>query len=148
MFKPVDRNQSADELRKFGWVMLGGLAFIGSVFWLAGSGSKPPTVPLLGIGYHSFATGLAAVGVTIWLVSRVSIGATRAIYVGWMTATRPIGIAVALVMLTLMFFLFLPIFSLIVRRKDPLRTRLRSTGTYWEEVKPYEPTLERMARLF
>jgi hypothetical protein len=42
----------------------------------------------------------------------------------------------------------LPPFSLLVRRKDPLRRKRTKEGSYWEDYKPYEPTLERMKRLF
>ncbi len=148
MFKPVNLDPSADELRKFGWVMLIGLAVIGSVFWLAGWAAQRPTVPLLGITFARFAVGLWAVGAILWIVSRISVGATRGIYIGWMSATRPVGIFMAVVMMTLMFFVFLPVFSLIVRRSDPLRRTLSNADSYWEEVKPYEPTLKRMSRLF
>jgi hypothetical protein len=41
----------------------------------------------------------------------------------------------------------LPVFSLI-RFSDPLRFKLKSGGSYWEDHPPHEPTLERTMRPF
>jgi hypothetical protein len=65
-----------------------------------------------------------------------------------MTVTVPIGIAVSTVLLTLLFFVVLPVFAIIVRMGDPLRKKLTQDDTYWEDHEPYEPTLDRMERLF
>jgi len=148
MFEPVNRNPSPADLRKFGWVMLIGLGVLGLVFLLAGRLSGRPAVPLVGVSFTAFAAALWVIGAIVWIISRVTQSGTRIVYVGWMTVTRPIGISVAVVGMTLLFFLFLPFFSLIVRRSDPLRRRRSAADSYWEEVRPFEPTVERMARLF
>jgi hypothetical protein len=58
-----------------------------------------------------------------------------------------LGTAMSIVMLTLMFFLVLPVFALI-RLKDPLRMKLHREASYWEEPKPQEASIERMMRPF
>ena len=67
-----------------------------------------------------------------------------------MSVTVPIGIAVSTVLLTVLYFVLLPVFSVIVRFGDPLRKKLSRGGaeSYWEDHKPYEVTLDRMERLF
>ena len=52
------------------------------------------------------------------------------------------------VMLSLVFLVLLPVFALIVRRSDPVRRRLHDGNTYWEDPSPFEPTLDRMRRMF
>jgi hypothetical protein len=104
----------------------------------ATTGSRVIELALVGVAFLGILAGLAA------LVSPV---AGRKLFVGWMTLTIPIGIVVSTLMLTLLYVVLLPIFSLIVRRKDPLRKKLGGT-TYWEDYKPHEPTLERMQRPF
>ncbi|MEK7710827.1 MAG: hypothetical protein AAB341_02930, partial [Planctomycetota bacterium] len=64
-----------------------------------------------------------------------------------MTATAPVGIVMSTILLTMLFMLILPVFSLIVRMGDPLRKKLGG-ATYWEDYKAHEPTLERMRRPF
>ncbi len=144
MFAPVNRNPSLKELKSFGWIMLGGLGGIALVLLLAalsgGSESGERAIPAI-----VWVLGLA--GPTVWLVSRLSPAATRVLYVGWMTATRPIGIVVFVVLMSVLFGLFVPVFSLIVRRADPLRLRRQSKASYWEDVAPQKPSLRHMARL-
>lgn len=155
MFKPVNRNPSPAELRSFGWVMLGGLGVLGGVLlllaWLKADEppAPPPTVPLLGMTYTQLAVGLWIAGAGVWVASRVWLAAARVIYIGWMAGTRPIGVVMAVAVLTALFVVMLPVFALIIRRSDPLRRRLEPVnGSYWESVRPYEPTLSRMSRLF
>ena len=89
-------------------------------------------------------------GVALWVVSRLASAVCRPVYVGWMTITVPIGIAVSTMLLSALYFVLLPVFSLIVRAGDPLRKKLSGgpKDTYWEDHPSYEPTLERMGRLF
>ena len=53
-----------------------------------------------------------------------------------------------MIMLTVLYFLLLPVFSLVVRFGDPVRKRLDPNGSYWEDHAPFKPTLDRMRRLF
>ena len=71
----------------------------------------------------------------------------RTRYVGWMSLVVPIGIFMTTIGMTLIFVIVLPVFSLI-RFSDPLRKKLHHGETYWEDPRPYEPTLERMTRPF
>ncbi len=51
------------------------------------------------------------------------------------------------VMMTVIYFLFVPIFSLI-RFTDPLKLRLKkNASTYWEPKKEIDTSLERMKQL-
>jgi hypothetical protein len=64
-----------------------------------------------------------------------------------MTLASYLGMVMTTLLLSVLFFVLLPIFSLI-RLKDPLRLKLRSAGTYWERPDPHEPTINRMRRPF
>ena len=93
------------------------------------------------------AVGLGLAGVVIAAVSLASHAAGLRVYMGWMTMAQAMGSVMNVVLLTLLFIFFLPVFSLI-RLKDPLRFRRNATGSYWEPARPHEATLERMARPF
>ncbi|UCF32729.1 MAG: hypothetical protein JSV78_10385, partial [Phycisphaerales bacterium] len=86
-------------------------------------------------------------GPLLFASSLASYPVARAVYVTWMSIVVPIGIFVSTIVMTLLFVVVLPVFSLI-RFSDPLRKKLHKEGTYWEEAKPYEPTIERMTRPF
>ncbi len=145
----VNKNPSAKDLTQFGWVMLIGLGVIGSLFWLI------PLVrgkdPLWTIAYVLWAIGSVIFVVEILLplvagdIIRAVLG--KHIYVGWMTVATYMGMVMVPLFLTLLYFIFLLPFTLI-RVKDPLRMKLTSSGTYWEEHKNHEATLERMRRPF
>ena len=64
-----------------------------------------------------------------------------------MRTTVPVGTVMSTVLLTAVFVVVLPLFSIVVRLGDPLRKKLGG-ATYWEDYKPYEHTLDRMRRLF
>jgi len=140
----VNRNPSLSELRKFGWVLLLGFGVIGLIAWSAWF----RTWDFSGTWNQVFALVCWALGLVLGGLSLVSVGLARPIYVGWMTLFVPIGIAMSTVLLTVLFFLFLPVFSLIVRFGDPLRKKLRAHGSYWEDPRKHEPTLERTKRPF
>jgi hypothetical protein len=86
--------------------------------------------------------------VTLWAIAMTSVSLAKPVYVGWMSVAVPIGLVMSTIMLAVLFFLLLPVFSLVVRWGDPLRKRIRRDGSYWEDYKPYEPTMDRMARPF
>ena len=65
----------------------------------------------------------------------------------WMIGATGIGKVMLPVFLTLVFFILLPVFTL-VRLADPLRMKLTKEATYWEPHKPHEATVERMLRPF
>jgi len=65
-----------------------------------------------------------------------------------MTVSTFIGTIMTTIMLTILFIVLLPLFSLIVRLGDPLRKKITSGPTYWEDYKPHEASIERMKRPF
>lgn len=146
----VNKNPKASDLRKFGWAMLVGFGVIGALLWLA-PWLRTGEVGLLGWTAGSnqiMAVCLWAVGLVLGIVSWSSPKAAKPVYVAWMSVAVPIGIVVSTIMLTLLFVLLLPFFSVVARLGDPLRKRRHAGGTYWEDYKPHEPTLDRTARPF
>lgn len=145
----VNRNPSAVELRKFGWAMLFGFSLLAAIAWWLHARKH-------GIGWTAWTGGtgqivaavLVAAGVVLAVVGVLCpVAISKPVYVGWMSLTIPIGMVMSTIMLTLLFVILLPIFSLIVRTGDPLRKKLGG-ATYWEDYKHYDPTLERMGRPF
>ena len=145
----VNKNPSADDLRKFGWAMLIGFSVIGTVLWTA-AWRKYGGNGLLGwsgVGAQVVALCLWALGAGLCALSLYSPASAKPVYVTWMRATAPIGIVMSTILLTLVFVLVLPLFALIVRWGDPLRRKIGG-ATYWEDYRPSKPTLERMRRTF
>jgi len=131
----INKNPTRRELRSFGivmgiaWLVVGCLiAWRGGRMWL-------PTGLVVG-----------GVGVGLSVVAIAAQGAGRIYYVCWMTVASWMGRVLFPVFLTVLYFVVLPVFSLI-RFSDPLRLRLKKDGSYWEPHQPHEPTLERMHRL-
>jgi len=151
----VNRNPTADDLLRFGCAMVLGFSLIAALAWCApwlssvwrGAGDTT-LLGWRGAGGQMAAIGFVALGVSLWILSMASTGLTKKVYVAWMSVTVPCGVVMGTVMLSLVFLLVLPVFSLIVRWGDPMRKRLFKGGTYWESAKPFEASLERMRRLF
>jgi hypothetical protein len=144
MFK-VNKNPSSRDVRVFALGLLIGFPLFSLIFFYgslirSGMGQRPPFT--LGM-----AASLGAVGIAIGLLALLSSAVGRKLYIGWMTLTMPIGIVMSTLLLSVIYFLVLPLFSLLVRRKDPLRKKLGGP-TYWEDYKSHEPTIERMRRPF
>jgi len=145
----VNKNPTPIDLRKFGNAMLIGFGALAAILWLLPS-LKEGSVALSWSGRNSQVVAIVfvALGIGLFILSRVSSALTKTIYVGWMSVAVPIGIVMSTIALSILFFLLLPIFSLIIRRSDPLRKKIKRSGTYWEDYKHYEPTLDRMQRQF
>lgn len=145
----VNRNPTLDEIRKFGWAMLLGFGVIGAVLWFTAWRKYGGYGPLewSGAGAQIVALCFWVLGIGLFALSWVSPASARPVYVTWMTVTVPFGIVMSTVLLTMLFVLLLPLFSVIVRMGDPLRKKLGGR-TYWEDNKPYEHTLDQMRRLF
>ena len=148
----VNRNPSRSDVRTYGLVMLLGFGVIGAVLWY--KGVKPPGGwwPDAGWGWnasawHVIAVVLWVLGALFAIVCQLSQAGGRRLYVVWMTGAMTLGIGVTTVLLSVLFVILLPLFSLI-RLADPLRLRMKSTGSYWEEPTPHEATLERTRRQF
>ncbi len=145
----VNKNPTPTDLRKFGWAMLFGFGILGAILWFLHS--RKAEIGLLawdGSGAQIASSIMWSAGVFCCVISLASPTFTKPIYIFWMSVTVPIGLFMSTVMLTILFVVLLPIFSLIVRRTDPLRKKPHSGGTYWEDYKPHEPTIERMRRPF
>ncbi len=145
----VNKNPSNRDLHTFGWSLLVGGGIVGAILWGSQWWSTTGISLRQWTGHWTqfLAVGLWIVAVVVWAVAFGWPRAARPLYVGWMTLAVGMGTVASTVLLTILFLLFLPIFSLVVRRADPLRKKLGSPS-YWEPYAPYEPTLERMRRLF
>lgn len=144
MFK-VNKNPSIRDVRVFTLGLLIGFPAFSIVLFYASrirSGMGQPSSVTYGL-----ATAICAVGLAGGLLALLAPSIGRKLYVGWMTLTLPIGIVMSTLLLSVIYFVLLAPFSLIVRRKDPLRKKL-GASTYWEDYKPHEPTIERMRRPF
>jgi hypothetical protein len=138
----VNKNPTPRDIR---WLAGGfglGLPLLALLVFIFRAAGAPSNSLLTGI-----LIGVAGVGALLAMVALASPAWGRKIYVGWMTLTLPIGLAMSTLLLTILYFLVLPVFSLIVRRRDPLRKKLGGQ-TYWENYRRHEPTLDRMRRPF
>lgn len=146
----VNKNPSRDDLRKFGVAMIIGFSFIGAILffspWIKSRDTS--TLQWAGTGLQIAAVCLPALGLALCLLSYAAPVAAKPVYVVWMSATVPIGIVMTTLMLSIMFFVLLPPFSLIIRLGDPLGKKLKAAGTYWEDHKHHEATIDRMERPF
>ncbi|UCD27586.1 MAG: hypothetical protein JSV03_10760 [Planctomycetota bacterium] len=148
----VNMNPNVSQVRTFGLVMLGGLCVIGAVLWYKGLLPAAGWWPDAGWGWRG--NGWHVTAVILWgsgiLFAATCIGSYvpgRILYVVWMTIAMYLGMVMSTFLLSILFFLLLPIFSLI-RFKDPLRLKLKQQGSYWEEHDPHEATLDRTRRPF
>lgn len=132
------------------WFAIGMLVFVPAIASYMLWKMQAPAEGAAGTKFNAvgaFLWVIAVLGPVVGVAAIASPAAGRKLFVAWMTVMIPIGIAVSTVMLTVLYFVLLPVFSLIVRRKDPLRKKLGGT-TYWEDYKPCEHSLERMQRPF
>lgn len=147
----VNKKPDRVDLRSFGWAMIGGFAVLGLVLWLLAwwrtAEAGVPVYAWTGQTIQVVILCLWGLGALLWASSLAPYPVARAVYVGWMMMVVPIGIMMSTIVMTLVFAIVLPVFSLI-RFSDPLRKKLHKEGTYWEDAKPYEPTIERMMRPF
>jgi hypothetical protein len=147
----VNRNPSVREVQNFGLINLVGLLVIGGLLWLAEWHKLRNGQALAhwsGATLQCLAVGLSALGVLTGVVTLASNTAGRRVYVVWMTGAAGIGIAMTFMLLTILYVVVLPIFSLI-RLKDPLRLRRRGPDeSYWEEHVDHPATPERTLRPF
>lgn len=145
----VNRNPGPKELRGFGTAMLAGFGVLGVALWtLRAWRTEAGLLAWDGAALQWVVLAMWIVGVALFALSHVSLPATRTVYVTWMSLAMPLGWFMMTVLLSVMYFLFLPIFALIVARSDPMRKKLHDQETYWEDHGPFEATLERMRRLF
>ena len=142
----ANRNPSLREVRRFGLVMLCGFTVLAGLFWWFGKAEEGGW-GWTGGGLHSTAVVLAALGLVVWVITVASEAAGRVVYVVWMTAANILGTVMTFVLLSALFVVLLPIFTLI-RFKDPLRKKLKADQSYWEDHQHHESTLERTIHPF
>ena len=142
----VNRNPSSTELHRFGGAMVLGFGIIGAVLWYVGP--DPNGWSWTGIVGQKVAVAAWVLGVALLLISFGPQSLARPVYVTWMSVASCIGTVVTFVLLSVLFLVLLPFFSLI-RLKDPLRMNLLGSGeSYWEDHRHHESTLERTIRQF
>jgi hypothetical protein len=147
----VNKNPSTKELHKFGVAMLIGFWIIGALLFFAPFLKTWDVLALEVTGTRTQLTafGLQALGVGLCVLSFTWPAGAKPVYIVWMTAGIKIGTVMTTILLTALFVLLLPVFSIIVRFSDPLRKKLnRNSSTYWEDYKRHDATLERVGRPF
>lgn len=146
----VNKNPTNDDLRKFGYAMVGGFLMIGAlIYFLPWARTREvSTLAWTGRLLQWTAVSLPLLGAVLCGLGLFVPVAAKPVYIVWMTAAMGVGIVVSTIMLTLLFLFLLPVFSIVVRFGDPLGKKLKAQGTYWEDHKPHELTLERMKRPF
>lgn len=141
----IRKDLSFPEIRRFGWVSLGGFLALGLLCWYRGRmGGR---WGWSGTGWQEVSLLLGFAGVVFAGICQLSHVAGLRLYVGWMTLGLALGRVMSVVFLSLLFVFLLPVFALI-RLGDPLRLRRSGASTYWEDHRPHEPTLERTLRPF
>lgn len=146
----VNHNPSGSDLNRFGGAMLGGFGVLALLAWYRGlprHGWMPDAWGFQGNGWHTAALVFAAAAVCFALIAWTIPSAGRILYIVWMTIGMYLGTVMSTVLLTILFLVFLPVFSLI-RFKDPLRKKLHTGDSYWEDHPEHEATLERTFRPF
>ncbi len=148
----VNRSPTRLQVHTFGLVVLGGMVVIGALLWYRGLLAPGRWWPDAGWGWnassaHTIAVVLWGLGVLMAIVCGVSYPLGRVLYIGWMTSAMYLGIVMTTLMLSALFFVLLPVFSLI-RLKDPLRLKLKPSDSYWEDPTPHEATIDRMRKPF
>jgi len=148
----VNRNPTRSQIHVFGLVVLGGMVVVGALLWYRGLLAPGRWWPDAGWGWngstsHMIAIVLWALGIWISVSCLVSYALARLLYIVWMTGAMYLGIVMTTLMLSVLFFVLLPVFSLI-RFKDPLRLKLKSSDSYWEDPTPHEATIDRMRKPF
>ncbi len=148
----VNKNPSRSDVRTFGLVMLLGFGVIGAALWYLALLPEHRWWPEAGWGWngsgrHVTAIVLWGLGALFTIVCQLSQTGGRVAYIVWMTGAMYLGTVMTTVLLSVLFVILLPVFSLI-RLADPLRLKMKSTGSYWEDPSPHEATLERTRRPF
>ncbi len=126
------------QLRGFGWIALTATAAIAIIlhFWKG-----------LPVGW---AAALFAFGIVTFVLSLISLKATRFIFLAMTLITAPIGLAVSFFVLSVFYFLLLTPLGLVFRlvSRDPMQRKFPTDmKTYWRPRKSPE-TLERYFRQF
>jgi len=125
----IEWHPNQKQLRMFGVAGLAALSLAAVVFHLAWRVALP------------WALGLFALGVAIFLCSRLLLNATRVLYLVLTVAGSPVGLAFSFLLLAAFYFLVLTPVALLFRltRRDALCRRFDpAAASYWVPHRPSE----------
>lgn len=114
--------------------------------WLTGAVQAAMGTVLWFVGARVIAIVLFALSAVFLLTSALAPAAAAALFRRWTAGAHAVGVAITVVLFSLMFVVLLPFF-LVVRRGDPLRKRL-GAATYWEPAPPHDPSMDRALRQY
>ncbi len=141
------KDPTQSELHRFGLIVFTGMTAVAVYLWITGSNTQAGWL-WAGTSRQIASIFVSAVGILVLFLSMISPGVGKVIYKTWITGATVLGTCLTFLVLTLMYFLVLPVFSLI-RFSDPLQLKLLGNDeTYWEDHRHHESTLERSQRLF
>jgi len=146
----VNKNPTPKDLKKFGSAMIIGFGTLAIILWVLPwirSGDSS-VLDWTGMRNQWMAIVFVGLGVFLAVLGHGMPGIAQPVYVTWMTIATPIGLFMSTLALSVLYFLLLPVFAIIVRQSDPLRKKTEGKDSYWEDYKPYEPTMERLRRPF
>jgi len=118
----INWHPNRKELRSFGKVALIATVLISLLLW----GIK-------GLGFK-WTLPISAVGLIIFVASRISEKLTRIIYLGLTMLTMPIGLVVSFILLAAFYYMVITPIGLVFRlmRRDPLCRKFdNATDSYW-----------------
>ncbi len=146
----VNKNPTPQDLKKFGSAMIIGFGTLAILLWVLPWIRSGDSSVLQWSGSRGQLTAIIFVGLGLFLaiLGHGMPAVAKPVYVTWMTIATPVGLFMSTLVLSVLYFFLLPVFAILVRRSDPLRTKTEGKETYWENYKPYEPTIERMRRPF
>ena len=130
----VDWNPGPQKLRQFAVASLLGFPMIG---YLATRVLPAGVLPSAGV----VSLVAAVLGAVVCVTGLVHPPAVRPVYAALVALTLPIGLALGLILLPVIYYgLFTPV-ALILRMAgaDPMERRLMTGGTYWIRRKPAPP---------
>jgi len=145
---PINRHPSIKDIRDFGWAMVLAFGVIGAILCIPALNSQPGGPSQATDTRQIVAISLWAAGITLFALSRLTPAAMRPVYVAWMTVASALGFGMSTMLLSILYFAFLPVFAAIVRWRKRRDSRAESPSTHWRSHSPLEPTLERMKRMF
>ncbi|MBL9152758.1 MAG: hypothetical protein JNK37_09745 [Verrucomicrobiales bacterium] len=138
-FKEIDWSPDRAGLRKFGWSLIIGFPILAVVFFLVkwiSAGTMP--------GPRFFVL-LAGIGAVVGVVSLLVPVLAKPLYVIWYGLAACIGIVMANLLFSLLFYgLFTPM-GLVMRLtgRDPLQLKSRKgAASYWQDAPPTPPAAD------
>jgi hypothetical protein len=123
----IDWNPKSKQLQNFGKIALAATFIISFLLYL-----------LKGVAIQ-WVLIICAFGITIFIISKISLKLTKLIYLGMILLTMPIGWVVSFILMAAFYFLLLAPLGLFFRLigRDPLYRRFDPTAkSYWMSRRP------------